>query len=84
VTDAQQEILRGYIDEPTCEIRTIEYPSGLSIPTETGTRAVFDLIKILHHTQIHERSEKRGYVDWYDKYGDRKKTDYLGVIDDDE
>ncbi len=78
MTEAQRRVLRGYLDEPTCVIRTIEYPSGLSI----NQRAVHNLLKIYHETTIHERAETRGYVDWYTHQGDRVKTDYKGVVND--
>lgn len=81
MTEAQQEILIGYLQEPTCVIRSIEYPSGLTIATEVGSRQVLNLLKICHETTVHERAETRGYVDWYTYQGDRVKTEYKGVIE---
>jgi hypothetical protein len=77
MTGEQRKRLVEYLDDKNVDIRTIEYPSGLSLKGKTH----FDSIKIYYHMTIPERDEKRGYIDWYGTDGWSIATEYKGVIE---
>jgi hypothetical protein len=76
MTEQQRKRLAEYLDDENIEIRTIEYPSGLS----KDGRALLDAVKVYYHMTIPERGEKRGYIDWYGPDGWHVNTEYKGVI----
>jgi hypothetical protein len=81
MTKEQKSRLAEYLTDENVNIRTIEYPSGVTQHRgTTQQRNHLDTVKIFYHLAIPERNEIRGYIDWYDKHGWSVGTEYKGRI----
>ena len=63
----QREILVNILQDSTCIVRTIEYPSGVDIP---GKR--LDNVKVVYEMKLPDGYWQ--FVDWYDREGNTVHT----------